>query len=193
MNAVYHTAPEDAAIWQALRQGNQKAFDQLYDKFFPLLYNYGVRLCQDRALVKDCIQNLFVALWRKKAALNDVHSVKYYLYKSLRHSLVKMLKQENKWLHDEELPGQYTFEVTFPHEWQLVHEQISQENHVRLQQAFGFLTNRQKEAIFLRFYENMDYPQIASLLSLKDVKYARTLVYRALAVLKASIRQLAVI
>jgi DNA-directed RNA polymerase specialized sigma24 family protein len=49
------------------------------------------------------------------------------------------------------------------------------------------LTERQKEAIFLRFYENMEYEQIASLMALKEVKNARTLIYRAIEVLRCNI------
>jgi DNA-directed RNA polymerase specialized sigma24 family protein len=87
----------------------------------------------------------------------------------------------------------YNFEVTFSHEFFLITRQISEENQERLMKAFELLTKRQKEAIYLRYYDNLDYQQIAVIMQLKDVKYARTLIYRALDVLKVSIRRLATV
>jgi RNA polymerase sigma factor (sigma-70 family) len=188
-----YSLKDDFQLWQAFKAGDEKAFDCIYDTYFSPLYGYGTRLCPDKALVKDCIQNLFVSLWNNRTHLSDVHSIKYYLYKSLRRAIVKELQLENRFLHPEDMGENYHFEVAFSHEFLLITEQISQENQNRLLNAFHSLTKRQKEAVFLRFYENLDYTQIASILSMKDTKYARTLVYRALDVLKAGIRKLATV
>ncbi|MDO1444711.1 sigma-70 family RNA polymerase sigma factor [Rhodocytophaga aerolata] len=188
-----HSSKEDALTWLALKNGSEAAFEHLYDQYFPKLYNYGMRICQDKALVKDCIQNVFVELWHKRSGLSTVTSVKYYLFTCLRRRLIKELSRQTKYIHSQEPDEEYHFEVTFSHEFLLITSQISKENQERLQQAFDSLTKRQKEAVFLRFYENMDYEHIAELLSMKEVKYARTLIYRALDVLKGSIRKLATI
>jgi RNA polymerase sigma factor (sigma-70 family) len=190
MSLNNYCAQEDA-IWKLFREGQESAFDSIYNAYFPKLFNYGVRISQDRDLVKDCIQNLFVEIWQKKERLGEVKSVKYYLYKSLRRKLVKELMNQQKYRTEQDVEENYTFEVTFSHEFLLISNQINKENVDRLLNAFQFLTQRQKEAVFLRFYENMEYEQIAVILSLKEVKYARTLIYRAIDVLKSSIRKLA--
>jgi RNA polymerase sigma factor (sigma-70 family) len=182
---------DDYELWQSFKAGSEEAFDRIYNDHFSRLYGYGTRLCSDKALVKDCIQNLFVDLWKSKARLGDVHSIRHYLFYSLRRSILKEINAEKKYLHPDELPANYNFEVTFSHEHLLVYDQLTVENHQRLNKAFDLLTRRQKEAIFLRFYENLEYAQITEIMLLKEVKYARTLVYRALDVLKASIRKLA--
>jgi RNA polymerase sigma factor (sigma-70 family) len=188
-----HYSREDALIWLDIKKGSETAFEKLYDRYFPKLYNYGMRICADKALVKDSIQNVFVELWHKRAGLSEVTSVKYYLFTCLRRRLVKELCQKNKYIFGEELDENYCFEVSLPYESLLITSQVSRENQERLQQAFQLLTRRQKEAVFLRFYENMDYEHIAAMLSMKEVKYARTLIYRALDVLKGSIRNLATV
>jgi RNA polymerase sigma factor (sigma-70 family) len=188
-----HYSKEDALIWLEIKKGSEAAFEQLYDSYFPKLYNYGMRICQDKAMVKDCIQNVFIELWHKRTRLSEVNSVKYYLFTCLRRRLIKELNQKNKNVYGEELEEDYSFEVSLSYEFLLITSQISIENQERLQQAFELLTRRQKEAVFLRFYEDMDYEHIAAMLSMKEVKYARTLIYRALDVLKGSIRKLATI
>lgn len=188
---VYNYRMQEDALWKSFREGNESAFDSLYTTYFPKLYNYGIRICQDKDLVKDCIQGLFIDIWQRKETLSEVKSVKYYLFKSLRRKVVKELTSQQKFKNEQDLEENYTFEVTFSHEFVLIANQITTDNLDRLLNAFQFLTQRQKEAIFLRFYENMEYEQIATLLSLKEVKYARTLIYRALDVLKSSMRKLA--
>jgi RNA polymerase sigma factor (sigma-70 family) len=192
MHTNYYSK-EDALIWLEIKKGNGAAFEQLYDRYFSRLYSYGMRICRDKALVKDCIQNVFVELWHKRTGLSEVSSVKYYLFTCLRRRLIKELSQLNKYRHEGEWEEEYCFEVSLPYEFLLITSQVSAENQERLHQAFESLTKRQKEAVFLRFYENMDYEHIAAMLSMKEVKYARTLVYRALDVLKSSIRKLATI
>jgi DNA-directed RNA polymerase specialized sigma24 family protein len=109
----------------------------------------------------------------------------------MRHRIIQEVAKANKLIHEEALEEHYSFEVSFSHEFHLITRKISEENQARLLKAFDLLTKRQKEAVFLRYYDNLEYQEIASIMQLKEVKYARTLIYRALDVLKASIRKLA--
>jgi RNA polymerase sigma factor (sigma-70 family) len=190
MEKVYPFS-DDYQLWQAFKAGSEKAFDQIYATCFSALYGYGTRLCSDKDLVKDCIQSLFVELWHYRLQVADVRSVKYYLYRCLRRKIIRVYNEEKRLLHSDDLPEGYHFEVTFSHELLLVTDQLNEENQHKLLRAFGLLTQRQREAVYLRFYENASYESIASIMSLKEVKYARTLIYRALDVLRASIRNLA--
>lgn len=173
-------------IWQCFRKGSEKAFEQIYDRYFSLLFNYGLHISANKDLIKDCIQNLFFDLWKKRESISEVLNVKSYLFTALRRKIVKELMKENK-LTVNEISENYDFVVNSSHEFSLIDEQHNQEVSKRLSRSFNTLTKRQKEAIFLRFYENMDYLEIAVVMSLKSSKYARTLIYRALDVLKITI------
>ncbi len=173
----------DSAIWSDIKSGNERSFEIIYDKYFSLLYSYGFQISTNTALVKDCIQNLFVELWRNKSNLSEVICVRNYLYISLRRKIIKELIKENKFKWDQ-LSETYDLEVVFSQEILMINDQSAQEIKEKLQKSFKNLTRRQKEAIFLKFYENMDYENIAVVLSLKSPKYARALIYRAIDVLK---------
>ena len=49
-----------------------------------------------------------------------------------------------------------------------------------LQAAVGRLTPRQKELILLRFYEDLSYKEIASIMDFSKVEYVRILMHRAI-------------
>lgn len=52
---------DDLFLWQRLIKGDRKAMEELYEKYYSLLMNYGLRCCDDREQVKDAIQDLFCA------------------------------------------------------------------------------------------------------------------------------------
>lgn len=177
---------QDTIVWNNFRNGNEKSFESLYDNYFSLLYSYGLQITSNKALVKDSIQDLFIELWKNRANLAEVKSIKGYLYLSLRRKIIKDFIKENKF-SNQEISDNYDTEVILPHEFLMISDQLTHEISKRLTRSFQTLTKRQKEAIFLKYYDNMSYEDIAAVMSLKNVKYARTLIYRAIDVLKLSI------
>lgn len=178
--------PGEQEQWCAMKAGSVAAFEQLYDRYFPLLFAYGMQFCADRAIVKDCLQDFFVDIYQGRSTLSEVRKVRQYLYVSFRHCLLRKLSAKHFLL--ESIGENYHFEVHFSREEELIGEQFDAYRKKMLRSSFAKLSSRQKEAVFLRFYENMSYAEIAEILNLKEVKYARTLVYRALLVLKDALK-----
>lgn len=54
-------------IWLSFKQGNEDAFTELMELYYPSMLNYGLRFQNDRELVKDCIQDLFLELWKPES------------------------------------------------------------------------------------------------------------------------------
>ncbi len=182
--------PEQADVltWRQMKAGSEKAFECLYDKFFPLLFGYGLRFCAEREAVKDCLQDFFIDLYVRRASLQEVEYVKRYLYTAFRHRIIRKVSGKQPML--ELLTSHYHFEVTFSHEQAMIQDQLDGLKQRKLLRAFKNLSSRQKEAVFLRFYENMSYEEIADIMKMKKVKYARTLVYRAISVFRECIKDL---
>ena len=50
-------------IWmQRLREGNEEALASLMRMYYDALYSYASRFTKDDALIKDCIQEVFISL-----------------------------------------------------------------------------------------------------------------------------------
>lgn len=176
---------QDLYHWQQLQLGSQSALEALYDLFYPQLFRYGFQLVSDRPFVQDSLQDFFVDLYTRHTSLSDVHQVRSYLYVSFRRKLLRLHQQQQRFsLYGM---GQSEESHTLSHEQQLVLQQLGETRQALLTKALGQLTSRQKEAVFLRFYEEMDYEEIATVLELKEIKYARTLIYRSIAVLRQAL------
>lgn len=165
-----------------MRAGDEHAFGLLYSRYFQVLFSYGRRLAGDE-IVGDAIQELFISIWRGRRTLGQAVSVKFYLFRSLRREIVKILPADNQMHTDWEDLDENLLPV------QLSPESIyaGQEEHSRqaeqLRHWLSQLPPRQNEAILLRYYHNLEYAEIAQVLGIKE-QTARNLVQKAIAILK---------
>lgn len=165
------------------------AWEQIYDSYFSLLFRYSLRFSSDRDMIKDLLQDLFLDLYTKPDLADRVGNMRSYLLVCVRRLLLKRLGQEAKRRLVPFSDENHDFQLELSAESMRIAGEVSQARAHYLQQALGALSRRQKEAIYLRFYENMTYREIAHILGMKEVKYARTLVYRAISEMKAVLRQ----
>jgi RNA polymerase sigma factor (sigma-70 family) len=186
------TGNEEILLWQSFKKGNRLAFTTLYQKYVGLLYNYGRHLSADHELVKDCLQELFAFLWNKKETLSEIHSVRHYLYKSFRRRLIAELVKRRKFVSDEGIWANADFEITLPFETQLVETQLGQQQHIQLNEAINRLTKRQKEAIFLKFYNNMSYQEVASVMQM-GVDSVYNVVSKAIDALRKNMKRISLL
>ena len=175
---------DESSLWNAFRHGNEEAYAHIYENHFFALYNYGIKIIRNKELVKDCIQDLFINLWRTKENLGEVTSIKPYLYKALRHDLIRKLHGEgHKVSLSPEQGNHYDFEMVLSHEVHLIESQIEKEQKAFLLKELNTLTKRQKEVIFLKFYENLSYQEIATVMGI-SVDAVYNLLSLALGLLK---------
>jgi RNA polymerase sigma factor (sigma-70 family) len=142
------------SLWSCFKGGDRKAFDVLLKQYYPLLLNYGVRLVSDTQMVEDCLQDFFIDLWHKRAGLGDVQSLKAYLLISFRRRLFRDKEKNNRLGFVADLSDDYYFEVQFDIETDLIIKEITQENTEKLKYLLENLSKRQREAIYLRFYQD---------------------------------------
>ncbi|OGX91794.1 RNA polymerase sigma factor [Hymenobacter coccineus] len=175
----------DATLWTDFLAGDERAYERLFLTFYDELYGYGMRLSNDGELVKDSIQNLFQRLWQRRTKLHAVEAVRPYLFKSLRHEVAKAIKaqQRRSWLqssYSEE------FEVQYSPEDFIIAQQLTAEQHTRLLAALAQLSNRQREAIYLKFFDGFTYERIAEIMALNQ-QSIRNLIYQGTQSLRRSL------
>lgn len=172
----------DLEVWKNFKEGDESAFIRIYKEHTQPLFNYGCQFSGgDRELIKDCLQDFFLDLRRRREHLSDTDNIRFYLMKAFRRRLVHDCeKQRKEKVKSDELISAM-FEVELSHELKLIERQIEDQQIFRLNEALGKLPAREREAIFYFYYENLSYQQIAELLQMDHVSSARRIIYRALA------------
>ncbi|NJN24614.1 MAG: sigma-70 family RNA polymerase sigma factor [Cyclobacteriaceae bacterium] len=178
------TDTRNEELWQQLRGGSQKAIEELYRFNYQVLYSYAFKICRDKDLSKDCVQELFVHLWEKKEKLSDVSRVRSYLLQSIWHSVVKRLKKDNKLLSIDE-NAHYGIDIVFSQEHLIIKKQTKKDNIRQLHDAFGKLSVREKEILFMQYYEGLTIDEIQQITELK-YQSIKNLTHRAMTSLRDS-------
>jgi RNA polymerase sigma factor (sigma-70 family) len=186
------TASSDIQLWQGLKRGDLGAASQLMRNYYNVLYRYGIKFSgNDSDLVKDCIQELFIKLWDNRDRLTDVQVVKPYLITALRRRLLDSLRQRSGlqplpgFFSDNEFHSIAAFSYS-PEDF-IIREQEAESRSQKISQALNQLTKRQREAIYLRFFENMEYKKIAAAMDLKE-RTVYNLVHEGLNNLRTSLK-----
>lgn len=176
------------AWWMAFRNGSRSALNAIFDKYARAMHSYGSSLTKDLALVEDCIQDVFFELWTKREAVaSEVNYIKPYLLKSLRRRVLRRLSADKRSLGDKNVPEDYDDEVVFSIEFTIVQAQISHDLKQHLIKAVSELSKRQKEAVYLKFYENISYEEMAIVMDI-DLKAAYNLIGKSILLLRKTLK-----
>lgn len=155
----------DAELWDLITAGNRDAFAFVFKIYSKNLFNYGHKFTTETDLIEDVIQDTFVHLWESKERLVIQKSIKFYLISCFRREMVKRLKtnQKSESLEDyhENMSWQESFQEI------LVENQITLESHQKITRAMETLSVRQKEAIFLRYIQELSYEEISLLMGIQ--------------------------
>lgn len=149
--------------WQKVQKGDTDSFKLLYIEYSNILYNYGYKISQDEALIKDAIQHVFEVLWKKRNDIELKTSFKYYILTIFRRELVSKIQYQHKAV--SQFP-EMEFELSI--ESKIILDETQQQLRRDMDQAISTLTARQKEILFLKYYENMSYEEISKLMSLNQ-------------------------
>jgi RNA polymerase sigma factor (sigma-70 family) len=172
--------------WISFKAGNWDAYVKLYNAHFKILNNYGYRFTSETDLIEDAVHDLFVGLWTKRSGLTNPVSVKNYLYKSLRHLLLRKLEKQKRFVSVGE-DADYPFHFEASSDTVFIENETEQILRSKIKTVIQTLPSRQQEIIYLRFYEGLDYEEIADIMALNKTS-AYKLLYKAIGRLQENVK-----
>lgn len=176
------TALNDERLWQNLRLNEERAFSTLFERYYPQLLGYGNSLLSDPEKVKDCVQNVFMDVWRYRHSLTDKVVVKTYLLSSLRKRIARLNEREHIFHKTTNLDA-VEFSLNFSIEDQLIADEETAAKVRQLNRLINALPTRQKEALYLRYHQGLAVDQIAEILNINHQSVSN-LLHRAILCLR---------
>jgi RNA polymerase sigma factor (sigma-70 family) len=172
--------PDQVLVWKKFKSGDQGAFSALYRHHYTSLYFYALKSTGSASQAQESVQDLFVTLWNRRERLGDVQQVKPYLFKALRGILSRLPVQHNDPLSDASEAGHA---MSFSPEDFLIQEEDNAYRQDTLARVLNGLPPRQREAVYLKYYEDLSYQQIAEVLHI-NYQSVVNLIYQAFKELK---------
>ena len=182
-NVTQHMIPalsqpgDEKALLKQFLKGDDRAFVILYNRYVNELLSYGGGLGFDRESLKDAIHDIFCKMYANPGLVKDINNFKSYLFRALKNHLLNDLQKNTKNTSLEQEKNDFSIKVT------VLDELIEDEERVNiektLEKCLNCLTGRQKEAIYLRFIQEMEYEAIGIQLDMTG-HAVRKLISRAL-------------
>ena len=92
LNASFST--DDDLLLQQIHDGNELAFDLLYEKYWAATYASAYKRLKDTDQAKDIVQEIFIHIWTKKETLT-IKNVPAYLNIAVRNKVFKTLAKQS--------------------------------------------------------------------------------------------------
>lgn len=156
----------------------------LYDSYVNDLYAYGKALGVLHEDLQDIIHDVFLHIMDHYAGLNmcDNKQVKFYLLKCLKNKIISNARK-NMEIYNIENLNDSDFPIHVTGLDLLINKEERTKLMNRIEKMLQCLTARQREAIYLRYMQELSYEEIAEILHITE-KGSRKLVSRAMIELK---------
>lgn len=155
----------DLQLWRAMKAGDKQALADIYQQEVDALFRYGCQITADQALVEDSIQDLFIELWKNRATVGDTDAIRQYLLVALRRKIIRQIKQgvnrTERHLKVVDVNAQ-----AGAADQPLLEAEETESRQQTVSNALRLLSNRQREILYLRYFEDLDYQHIATVLGI---------------------------
>lgn len=166
-------------LWVRVFQEDKDAYAEVYRFLYKKFYNYGKKFSTVEPMIEDAVQEALLIIWEKRKSLMTIDHKTAYFYSTFRNILFTKIKQQQFVLPDDKILE----EPDFSADQIIIERETDAELKAQLQKALANLTTRQREAIFLRFYEGLSYENVAVILGI-TTKATYKIMARALSGLK---------
>jgi RNA polymerase sigma-70 factor, ECF subfamily len=165
------------------KSGEEEAFGELYDLYFKKIYKFIYYRVSHKEVAEDLAEDVFVKAHTKLSSLSENNSFEGWLYQIARNLVIDYYREKKSTIALEEI------ENTLEYETNIVDIVSLKEQQKVLIKLLKELTSDQQAVIKLKFFEDLDNPEIATLLG-KEEGAVRVIQHRAIARLQELIHKL---
>ena len=169
----------DEKLLTLLKKGNALAFDELFNRYWALLFKSADKLLLDEDAAKDVVQEIFVDLWKRRETL-QVSNLKAYLLQAVKYQIVEQLRK-GKFTerHEERLISLHFSNATE----EMV---MANELYESLERSLQGLPDRCYEIFLMSRFENLSNREIANRLNI-SIRTVETQISNALRYLRRTL------
>lgn len=84
----------DQELLANIANGDSRAFEILYRRYFSKLYGAAYKRLQDKEITEEIVQELFVSLWERRESL-PIESIENYLFSSIKYLVIAQFKKNS--------------------------------------------------------------------------------------------------
>jgi RNA polymerase sigma-70 factor (family 1) len=174
-----YSAYTDHELADLLKQGNQNAFTEIYQRYKGELYLYACKIVRDEDLAADLVQEVLISLWDRRTSVVFKTSVVAYLFTAIRYRFFD-------WVDKQKIRADYaaSFQRYIDEgEWATDNQIAEKELLAFVDQQIEQLPEKMRAVFVLSYKENLSYKEIGERLNISE-KTAHNQANNALKLLK---------
>ena len=184
---------DDAAIMLELRAGNMAAFDYLLQKYRKPIIHFMFRMVHNQAVAEELAQEVFLRVYRSRETYRAEARFSTWLYRiatNLGVNRARDTKQERSvstvYLDETDSETGTTPDLADATP-DIESTMLRQERMNAIREVVLSLPDRQRMAVLMHKYEEMDYKQIGDVLKLSE-SATKSLLFRAYQTLREKLK-----
>ncbi len=171
----------DSFVLLALQEGQEKAYDYIFRKYYKALCAQANAYVSDLDLSQSLVQDCFIRFWEKRHQATTIDNLASYFSFMVRNKCIDHLRKEHRlspieYASVEEADNQESDSILLSHEFE-----------EKLIEALSALPERCRTAFEYSRFENLSYPEIAKKMGI-SVKAVEALMSRSLKVLRKELK-----
>jgi RNA polymerase sigma-70 factor (ECF subfamily) len=184
---------DDAQVMLRVRDGDDAAFNYLVERYRRAMISFMFRMCHNAAIAEELAQEVFLRVYRSRASYAADAKFTTWLYRIATNLGVnhardhKHDRPEEKASLDEVDEGT-GLSLDVADERPNVEQELLRSERLRaIRQQVEALPERQRIAVMMHKYQELDYRQIAEVLHLSE-SATKSLLFRAYETLRQSLK-----
>lgn len=146
-----------------IQKGDERAYEDLFFQYYSRLCGFAVKIVGSNELAKDCVQEVFLKIWRNRKNWEVNYSLSVYLYRAVRN---QALNKVEKWRTKREYTQQYYEEGFYKKEEA---SQLSIEKNKLIEEVWKVVAempDRRRMVFELHKRHGLSYKEIAEVMEI---------------------------
>ena len=168
-------------LFEQIRNNNAEAFNTLYAQFFAPLCVFASRYISDHNIIEDCVQDVFLKIWKDKENINITTSIRSYLLTATKNNCLNLIEKKKT----EQTYEQYILNT---YDEYSSSDLYSVEEIERLiTQAINKLPEKYRTVFQMSRFENLTYKEIAVKQNI-SIKTVEAYMHKSLIILQIALK-----
>lgn len=177
---------DDASLVRAVAAGQRSAFESLYVRYERRVFRYVLTFVRDRSAAEELVVDTLFAVWRGAGKFAGDSQVCTWIFGIARHKALDAARRVARIPSSVQIEAAEDIDDSSDGP-----DQASQRRSASkvIRQALTWLSNEHREALYLAFFEELPYDDIAKVLGIPP-STVKTRVYYAKQKLKEHLQRL---
>ncbi len=183
----------DAELMLRVRDGDGASFGLLLEKHRSAVIHFLYRMVQSHAIAEELAQEVFLRVYRSRATYEPTAKFTTWLFRIATHLALNWLrdgKNERSQEHLDDTAEDMPVRQVSDRKPSVEQAMVCQVKIEEIRRAIALLPEKQRAAVLMHKYDEMEYSQIAKVLSCSE-SAVKSLLFRAYETLRMRLAHMA--